>query len=257
MTAAWADCRAADMRSARSAGSEVPVRYLPSVLLAVALAGCRAYVSGVSAGDATGRDTPASDASADGPLPVPALAERVRRALCPTQRPGYYAIEYVDARPSVSVEGREGHRTVLSVQFVKYLPDSHPRAMQARSPQGPDAGTVHAPPAVNVKEFVELVVFPLGDRDCHGFAGLVPWSGFTSMYHLQSVDMGTGLGYHWFGRMHLWEQDCLRERLGLTGGDDRLELARQGLAVKDQGGMTANSMRALLRRFEERAQSDH
>jgi hypothetical protein len=61
--------------------------------------------------------------------------------------------------------------------------------------------------------------------------------------------MGTGLGFHWFGRMHLWEQDDLRERLALVGGDDRRDLAVAGASVKDEGRMTANSMACRMDRF--------
>ena len=49
--------------------------------------------------------------------------------------------------------------------------------------------------------------------------------------------------------MHLWEQDDVRERLGLGGGDDRYNLAVVGGSMKDEGGMTAHSMASRMNRF--------
>lgn len=169
-------------------------------------------------------------------ITVPALAERARHALCPTRFPDAFTVTHVDLEPTVPVGEQRGYRIVLAKSVVKFL--SEPRAR----PTVP-------PPSTNLTEFVEMVLVPTGQEPATGLAARIPWSAFKSMYHLQTVDMGTGLGFRWFGRMNLWEQDDLRERLGLVGGDDRRALAEGGLAIEDPGQMTRNSMRSRMSRF--------
>jgi len=172
-------------------------------------------------------------------LAGPRLAEYARLALCPTQATNASTVEYIDSAPSVEVGlERSGCRIVLAKNEYRYLTDPHPSSR-------------HAGPALAVKEYIEFVVFPEHQALPTNSCDLISWSGFTSFYHLQPVDMGTGFGFHWFGRMHLWEQDDLRERLRLVGGDDRHALAVAAGSVKDEGGMTANSMACRMDRFKQ------
>jgi len=174
--------------------------------------------------------------------PVHILAEQARQALHPPAKPLQCKITHLDTNASISIEGYHGYRIVFSEYFTKYLPD-------------PDPSPIRLSPSTNIEEFIEIVLFPLEDETPSGFANLIPWSGFESMYHVQPVDMGDGFGFHWFGRMHLWDQDDLRERLGLIGGDNRRELATVGLSIKDPGNMTANSMACRMDRFKPKKES--
>ena len=58
--------------------------------------------------------------------------------------------------------------------------------------------------------------------------------------------MGTGYGYHWFGRTTIFWQDVVRGKMKLAGGDDRVALALEGMDVEDEGLMTRNSMYGIF-----------
>lgn len=175
----------------------------------------------------------------------PKLAELARLALCPTQATNAFTIEYVDRAPFVEVGlARSGNRIVFSKEVIRDLTD-------------PDPSPRRAPPMVRIREYIEIVVFPITEQVPADARDTIPWSGFTSFYHVQPVDMGTGFGFRWFGRMHLWEQDDLRERLRLLDGEDRHALAVAGGSVKDDGHMTANSMACRMDRFKQKIGSNH
>jgi hypothetical protein len=215
-----------------------------AIMALVGLVGCGKQPLPVSV-PGTSINGRASDLSKESwSLVGPKLAEQVRLALCPTQRTNAFTVEYIDSAPSVEVGlGRSGCRIVLAQEVFKHLTD-------------PDPSPTRSAPSLRIREYIEVVVFP----EHHGLptnsCDLIPWSGFTSFYHLQPVNMGTGFGFHWFGRMHLWEQDDLRERLGLVGGDDRHALAVAAGSVKDDGRMTANSMAFRMDRFKQETGSN-
>lgn len=167
------------------------------------------------------------------------VAESIRRVLCPTQRPDSFKVKHVDTNASVSIDERMGYLIIISKQVPMCLPEANP------SP-------TRSPPSMDVTEYSEIILFPVDQILPNDLTNRLPWVGFTSIYNVQAVDMGTGLGYHWFGRMNLWEQDDIRERLHLNGGDNRQELANHGLSVKDRGRMTANSMACRMDRFKPR-----
>jgi len=169
------------------------------------------------------------------------IAEQARRSICPSRFPNQSPVEHVDSDPAVHVGEKGeffGYRIILSIIVDKPLPEPYP------SPDMPG-------PALPVKEYLEIVVFPADQSVPPDTKDTIKWLGFESKYHLQTVDMGLGFGFHWFGRLHLWEQDDLRERLGLVGGEDRQALAKAGLAIKDPGGMTANSFACRMNRFKQ------
>lgn len=166
------------------------------------------------------------------PLPIAELAERIRQALCPGNDPRFYRTEYFDRRPSVNLKGEglwRGYRLVFSSEVDVYLTDEDPR---------PD----RLPDPFPIREYVEVVLFPETPDLPAGTRDAILWTGFTSLTFVKAVDMGTGLGCHWYARMHLWEQEDLRWRLRLQGGDDRHALAREAQGIRDRGGMTRNSM---------------
>jgi len=157
--------------------------------------------------------------------------------------PDAFAVHHVDSEPTVAINQWNAYRIVISKLVRKDLPNPNP------SPRGPT-------PFTNLTEFVEIVLVPMNQHSPPDLTARIPWSDFNSMYHVQSVDMGTGFGFRWFGRMNLWEQDDMRERLGLVGGDNRRALAEQGLTVQDKGNMTRNSMQCRMRRFDEEKESN-
>jgi len=223
------------------------IKKMKKILIMAAIAcviGCNRQPS-AAPGSVSRHDGQRNDLSKENwALAGPELAEYARLALCPAQVTNAFTVEYIDSGPSVEIGlGRVGCRIVLGEHFYKYLTDPNPSCRRAG-------------PALSVKEYIEFVVFPEHLELPTNCCALIPWSGFTSFYHMQPVDMGTGFGFHWFGRMHLWEQDDLRERLGLIGGDDRLALAVAGGSVKDNGGMTANSMACRMDRFKRNSGSN-
>jgi hypothetical protein len=161
------------------------------------------------------------------------IAEQARIALCPTLHPESYRVEYVDAGPSVWVGTAGGFRIVISKEFDWDLDDPFPSPTRRN-------------PFIRVREYIELVVFYSDQALPIDVKERIGWSGFTSRFYLEPVDMGSSKEFRWFGRMHLWEQEDLRGRLHLVGGDDRLALAHKGRSVKDRGGMTSNSMEMRL-----------
>ena len=67
-----------------------------------------------------------------------------------------------------------------------------------------------------------------------------------SQYHRERAFLGKDRGYAWFGWMPIYEWIRLQTELHLTAGDDPLAGAARGLAVEDQGSMTANSVEGYL-----------
>jgi hypothetical protein len=77
----------------------------------------------------------------------------------------------------------------------------------------------------------------------------IAWQKSNSPYATRDVWLGEGSGYAWFTRGTLFGQDMVRESLKLDGGDDRIQLAVDGLQIEDPGSMTANSCLHIAARF--------
>ena len=65
-------------------------------------------------------------------------------------------------------------------------------------------------------------------------------------YHRELAFVGKGQGYAWFGWMPIHDWTRLQSQLRLVDGDAPLAGAARGLAIEDEGSMTANSADALL-----------
>ncbi len=65
--------------------------------------------------------------------------------------------------------------------------------------------------------------------------------------------MGEGHGYSWFTHGTIPGQELLREKLNLEGGDDRIQLAMDGLALEDKNSMTRHSCRHIPAKFGDRS----
>lgn len=168
------------------------------------------------------------------------LVNKIRLALCPTMVPNYIEIEHVDSELSVRFSGTYcpiGYQIVLSEKNEFYLSEATLDPHKFPTP-------------FKVKEYIEIILIPENISIPEDAANILQWVDFVSIFHLQVVDMGLGYGFHWFGRVHLWEQDDIRERLRLVGGQDRLQLMEMGMKIRDRGGMTSNSMKCRLDRVK-------
>lgn len=170
------------------------------------------------------------------------VAEKARQAMCPSERPDYFKLALCDDSPTVCVGNTNGYRMVLSWRVALPGPGSYQQAICSRR-------TTEKVDIEYEEYFLEIILFPQASDLAEDVAKRIPWVGFESKHHVEAVDMGTGYGFRWFGRMNLWSQDDLRERLGLIGGGNRADLAARGLAIRDKGTCTANSMRSRMGRF--------
>ncbi|NQU19976.1 MAG: hypothetical protein HQ567_01740 [Candidatus Nealsonbacteria bacterium] len=152
-----------------------------------------------------------------------------------------------DRRPGVDVGSHRGYRMVLRKGRLELL--SPPRQQKAA------VGIGGRPPGdfITVYTYAEFVLFPAGEELPPEVCEKIPWQDVTQEHFVKAVDLGTGRGLRWFGRMPLYWQEFLRDKLKLQGGDDRLALLTEGLFVEDKGGMTANSMMGLLGKHGDRA----
>lgn len=178
-------------------------------------------------------------------LAVGASAAQVKEALAAVRAiVPEWAVVQADAEPSVTIGNVRGHRLILRQDVKEYtsIPQQQKAALAAGEPDWPH---------VIVHNHIELVLIPAASPVIDG--AKVPWRDFQQQYHVQAVDMGTGMGFRWLGKMSLWDQDRIRETLKLEGGEDRLELAMAGLKIKDKGSCTANTAGHIIEKFGDRA----
>lgn len=140
-------------------------------------------------------------------------------------------------RPSAVAGSVRGWRVVLrqTVKVYTSLPQQ-----QKSAPRAEDADWPH----VFRHCHLEVVAFDAA-------AGVrpqdVPWQkDLAQMHSVRAVDLGGGMGFHWFARGEVFWTDWVRAKLGLQGGDDRVAVLVEALAVKDEGSQTANSAAGLL-----------
>lgn len=150
---------------------------------------------------------------------------------------------HADAQPSVSVDGFEGYRIAVRRPFFEPL---HAEIQQKAE--------VALPDSIRRNVDWEIVVIPLGDAAVPDeLKSRIDWQPSSNPHHTRDVSLGKGYGYAWFTHATLIDQDLLRRRLGLEGGDDPLQLAADGLLIKDAGMNTANSVPYILARAGDRA----
>jgi hypothetical protein len=101
--------------------------------------------------------------------------------------------------------------------------------------------------------YIDLILLPLNEILPNNTKDLIKWLDFQNYHHVQPVDMGEGNGFHWFACATIPAQEIIREKLGLSGGDDRLQLLVNGLAIKDEGNYTINSTLNFLHSAGEKA----
>jgi hypothetical protein len=108
-------------------------------------------------------------------------------------------------------------------------------------------------PAKMKSPYIDLVLFKDERRLPENALAGISWLDLNDRYYVKPVDLGSGYGYRWFGKLSIFWQEMLREKMNLTGGDDRLQLLDEGLRVKDEGGMTQNSMPQLFSKYGDKA----
>ncbi|MCP4612773.1 MAG: hypothetical protein GY845_29100 [Planctomycetes bacterium] len=164
-------------------------------------------------------------------------AKAVARAL-----PGWEIIQ-CDQQPTVSVDSHKGHRLLLRISHKKYLDPP-------QRPLPPDHPTMKKLKFVIKYSHVDLVLFPLDEDLSVDIKENIPWDDVEQQHFVKPVNMGQGMGFTWFGRTAISLQEDLRQKLGLKGGDDRLQLLTEGLGIVDG---TASAAAEHLARFGEKA----
>lgn len=171
-----------------------------------------------------------------------------------------WKLHHVDKLPTVLADDSLGYRITLRRTWEEYL--SLPQ--QKETPPD-DMG-----PFTVKHEDWEFVLFPRERQDASrpsdastptargsrltqsslAVLGLkILWKTASSPYHTQAVCMGEGQGFVWYSLGTLFGQETIREKLKLTGGDDRIDLLIAGMQIEDEGNITANSCQRLIEKF--------
>lgn len=156
----------------------------------------------------------------------------------------HWTLQEQDEQPSVAVEGYRGFRVVLRRTWKEFPIEQVQRA-QVGKPEGPFELR---------HEDWEFVLIPVRPKEAPAtLKEKIPWRKSTSPYHTRDLCLGQGFGYVWFTRGTLFGQEFVRDTLKLEGGDDRIQLAMDGLQVQDEGTNTANSCVYVPAKFGDRA----
>lgn len=179
-------------------------------------------------------------AAAEEVVPISQVAARLG-SLIPD-----WKLQAADEEPGVRVPGDRGFRVVLRRTWKQFLQSSFPQ-QEAAPPAGPFEWK---------HEDWEFVLVPIAGKKRRPPVSLkseIGWRDSNSPWHTRDICLGEGHGYVWFTHGTIPFQDVVRSRLRLTGGDDPLQLAADGLLVNDEGTFTANSVPYILARFGDKA----
>ncbi|MBN2475033.1 MAG: M56 family metallopeptidase [Pirellulales bacterium] len=141
-----------------------------------------------------------------------------------------------DEEPSLQVGTGRGSRLLLRHGRRELIQPAQQQAALALPGQLRDEDFRMVPSHIDIVVFPETAALPEDAKQ------QIPWQEVGQEWHVRPVDLGTGLGHRWFARTTIFWQEQLRENLKLQGGDDRLQLIAEGLAIRDQGDCTANSL---------------
>lgn len=154
-----------------------------------------------------------------------------------------WKLQNFDEKPTVNVAGHRGYKVVLRRTWKVF---TNPPQQQIASP------TADPGPFILKHVDWEFVLFPTRpDQPPGNLKSKIAWQKSTSPYHTRNIYLGEGFGYSWFTHGTIVWQDALREKLRLTGGDGRIQLAADGLGMEDEdeSGMTARSCIYILAKF--------
>ncbi|MEN8127540.1 MAG: hypothetical protein ABFR90_07010 [Planctomycetota bacterium] len=163
--------------------------------------------------------------------------ERVKEIL-----PENWEVVQTDEKPSVSVGGWDGYRFLLMRGWKDYL-----NLPQQQRDLTADPNAYDDYEYVMKYSHIDLVLFPASTQLGDDFLRKMAWMELEGQaYFVKPVYMGTGDGFHWFINASLYWQEYIREKMALTGGDDRIQILIEGLSIDDRGSNTRNSVVGLL-----------
>lgn len=94
--------------------------------------------------------------------------------------------------------------------------------------------------------YIDLVLVPSSEIKKGIDKNKIPWLELSQYYHSQPFDIGRAYGYHWFVNCPVIFQQMIREKVKLSGGEDRLQILVDALSIEDKGSFTSNSADAAL-----------
>jgi len=101
--------------------------------------------------------------------------------------------------------------------------------------------------------YIDLVLCPAGPSYPVDLKTRVAWEGREQQRFSTPIAMGEGMGFVWVGKLAIPWDDLIRRSVGLQGGEDRLALAVEGLAVEDAMGWTRNACVGLVAEAQDAA----
>ncbi len=162
----------------------------------------------------------------------------------------HWKLRSVDERPSVVVDDYRGYRVVLRRTWKHYTDTGNQTAQKAApSPSGES----NRPFELRHEDWEFVLVAIQPNKAPATLKSRIKWQKSNSPYHTRDVCLGEGHGYVWFTRGTINLQDYVRGQLKLEGGDDRIQLVIDGLAVEDSGSNTSNSCQHMVEQFGDRA----
>ena len=142
-----------------------------------------------------------------------------------------------DQIPTVNLGACKAYRLVLQKGHKEYLVPQ----------QKPNLADYDKYNFVLQYSHIDLVILPENIKGASlQIKEKIPWLELEQEQFVKPVYMGEGLGFEWFVNTTLFYQEYLRDKLGLEGGDDRLQLLVDGLFVQDKGSSTRNSVEQLV-----------
>jgi hypothetical protein len=153
-----------------------------------------------------------------------------------------------DETPSVVVGEANGYRLLLKQSTAISSGQDKQTTNNVRWPEG-----LATQPAIQEFSYMDLVLFTDQSSLPVNALSHIPWLDLKHRYYVKPIDMGNGHGYRWFGRIDIYWQEMLREKMNLSGGDDHLQLLDEGMNVEDKGGNTQNSMPQLFSKYGDKA----
>ena len=174
-----------------------------------------------------------------------AVKESIEKAAQQLAKAPGWQLQSADQSPREVAEGYQGFRVVLHRTWKEYL----------NLPQQAGAAGLGPEVPFNLRhEDWEFVLIPDPSNNVpEKLKSKIRWRESNSPYYTRDIWLGRGQGFAWFTRGTLFGQEFLREMLKLQDGEDRIQLAMEGLQVKDQNGMTANSCMQTPAKFGDRA----
>jgi hypothetical protein len=147
------------------------------------------------------------------PADLASAPEWVRAAEAAHSRP---AVVQWDREPSVEMNRRKGFRLALRRETgcAALAKDERGEVQLRREYQS-----------------CELVVFPTAADQPPLDAARLPWTRWIdeASEPRKTVHIGRGMGFEWYAHTNILEQEFLRRKLRLEGGDDRLALLIEGM----------------------------